>query len=247
MSLLVRRRTLVLGGALAAVVLVAAAIMALVARPAPARATARIAPVESPLPVPPVLQRAADRLELAARHRAAARRVAVHVPRADDAPAPTKHAASVADEALPTGGDAASDTALARAEVLANGVALPPLDAPDEVRAIIEAGNLIARTPYKWGGGHGRWLDTGYDCSGSVSFALASAGLLSGPLDSGRLMRWGLPGHGRWITVWSSPTHVFLEVAGVRFDTGGQHVTGSRWQPTLRPHDGFVARHPQGL
>jgi hypothetical protein len=143
--------------------------------------------------------------------------------------------------------DAGSDPALVRADVLDNGIALPPLDSPAEVRQIIEAGNAIARTPYKWGGGHGRWQDTGYDCSGSVSFALASAGLLAGPLASGPLMSWGEPGPGRWITVWSNEGHVFLEVAGVRFDTSGTRVSGSRWQDTMRSTAGFVARHPSGL
>ena len=133
------------------------------------------------------------------------------------------------------------------ADVLDNGIALPPFDAPSEVRAIIESGNAIARTPYKWGGGHGKWQDTGYDCSGSVSFALASAGLLAGPLDSGRLMSWGSPGKGKWITVWANAGHTFLEVAGVRFDTSGTRVSGSRWQATGRSTAGFVARHPAGL
>ena len=133
------------------------------------------------------------------------------------------------------------------ATALPNGVALPPLEAPAEVLKIIEAGNAIARTPYKWGGGHGKWQDTGYDCSGSVSFALAFAGLLGGPLDSGRLMRWGKPGRGKWVTVWSSPGHVFMEVAGLRFDTSGARATGSRWQNVMRGHAGFVARHPPGL
>jgi hypothetical protein len=134
------------------------------------------------------------------------------------------------------------------ATALPNGVALPPLEAPPEVMAIIQAGNTIARTPYKWGGGHGRWLDTGYDCSGSVSFALAAAGLLGGPLDSGRLMHWGLSGPGQWVTIYASPSHVYMEVAGVRFDTSGAQVTGSRWQNQLRGRrPGFVARHPPGL
>ncbi len=78
-----------------------------------------------------------------------------------------------------------------KATALSNGVALPPFEAPEAVHQIIEAGNSIARTPYKWGGGHGKWQDTGYDCSGSVSFALAAAGLLEGPLASGPLMSWG--------------------------------------------------------
>jgi cell wall-associated NlpC family hydrolase len=135
----------------------------------------------------------------------------------------------------------------ARAMALPNGVALPPLQSPDAVRAIIEAGNSIARAPYLWGGGHGKWQDKGYDCSGSVSFALASAGLLNAPLDSGRLMRWGAAGRGRWVTIYTNPHHVFLQVAGIRFDTSGQRVNGSRWQQAMRSTSGFVARHPPGL
>jgi hypothetical protein len=115
------------------------------------------------------------------------------------------------------------------------------------VRQIIEAGNAIARTPYLWGGGHGKWLDKGYDCSGSVSFVLAAAGLLGGPLDSGHLMSWGQPGKGRWVTIYANAGHVFLEVAGIRFDTGAQSVTGSRWASDGRSTAGFVARHPAGL
>ena len=118
------------------------------------------------------------------------------------------------------------------------------------MRQIIEAGNSIARTPYLWGGGHGKWLDKGYDCSGSVSYALASAGLLNAPLDSGRLMGWGEPGKGKWVTIYTNPGHVYLVVAGVRFDTSGTRSTGSRWQKTMRagrrlrraPSAGPVAR-----
>ena len=134
-----------------------------------------------------------------------------------------------------------------QATALSNGVALPPLEAPEAVRQIIEAGNSIARTPYKWGGGHGKWQDTGYDCSGSVSFALAAAGLLNGPLASGPLMSWGKPGKGKWVTIYANAGHVYLEVAGIRFDTSGQRATGSRWQNELRTNAGFVARHPAGL
>jgi cell wall-associated NlpC family hydrolase len=138
-------------------------------------------------------------------------------------------------------------TDITKAYALGNGVALPPLEAPEEVKQIIEAGNVIARKPYVWGGGHGRWLDNGYDCSGSVSFALAAAGLLNGPLASGPLMSWGKPGPGRWVTIYSSPGHVFMYVAGVRFDTSNSRVTGSRWSNTVRSDAGFVARHPDGL
>jgi hypothetical protein len=138
-------------------------------------------------------------------------------------------------------------TDITKATALPNGIALPPLDAPEEVKQIIEAGNMIARTPYKWGGGHGKWLDDGYDCSGSVSFALAAAGLLEGPLASGPLMGWGKPGPGKWVTIYTHPGHVFMEVAGIRFDTSGRQITGSRWQNELRSTAGFVARHPEGL
>jgi cell wall-associated NlpC family hydrolase len=145
--------------------------------------------------------------------------------------------------------ETSDDEAVTRAEVLDNGVALPPLEAPPEIRAIIEAGNTIARTPYKWGGGHGKWQDTGYDCSGSVSYALAAAGLLNGPQASGPLMKWGRPGKGKWLTVYSSPGHVFLYVAGVRFDTSAANrgKTGSRFSNDLRSTGGFVARHWPGL
>ena len=139
------------------------------------------------------------------------------------------------------------DAAISQAEVLKNGIALPPIEAPDEVRRIIEAGNQIARAPYLWGGGHGKWLDKGYDCSGSVSYALAAAGLLSGPLASGPLMQWGEPGKGRWVTIYTNPGHVFLVVAGVRFDTTARKQTGSRWLGQMRSTAGYVARHPPGL
>ena len=134
-----------------------------------------------------------------------------------------------------------------RATALSNGIALPPLEAPDAIKSMIDAGNVIARSPYIWGGGHGKWLDKGYDCSGSVSFVLASAGLLNAPLDSGRLMSWGEPGRGKWVTIYAHAGHVFMEVAGIRFDTSGARETGSRWQNELRSAGGFVARHPEGL
>jgi cell wall-associated NlpC family hydrolase len=133
------------------------------------------------------------------------------------------------------------------ATALPNGIALPPLEAPQAVRQMIEAGNVIARSPYIWGGGHGKWVDRGYDCSGSVSFVLASAGFLQAPLASGPLMSWGAPGRGKWVTIYAHQGHVFMEVAGIRFDTSGASQTGSRWQNELRSTAGFVARHPPGL
>ena len=134
-----------------------------------------------------------------------------------------------------------------QATALPNGIALPPLEAPQAVHDMIEAGNVIARSPYLWGGGHGKWVDSGYDCSGSVSFVLASAGYLEAPLASGPLMSWGEPGPGKWVTIFSHEGHVFMEVAGIRFDTSGVRQTGSRWQNELRSTAGFVVRHPPGL
>jgi cell wall-associated NlpC family hydrolase len=134
-----------------------------------------------------------------------------------------------------------------QATALPNGVALPPLEAPEAVLDVIRAGNIIARSPYKWGGGHGRFQDNGYDCSGSVSYALYYAGLIDGPHVSGDLMAYGKPGPGKWISIYASPGHVYMEVAGIRFDTSGQTVTGSRWQNELRGNGGFEVRHPEGL
>jgi hypothetical protein len=161
----------------------------------------------------------------------------------DAGAAPTHAASSLKGDHPASGGN----NSVTKAVAVGNGVALPPLEAPDEIKEMIEAGNGIARTPYIWGGGHGKWLDHGYDCSGSVSFMLASAGLLSAPETSGQLMSFGKAGPGKWITIYASPTHVFLEVAGIRFDTGAQRVTGSRWAPDGRSTAGFVARHPDGL
>jgi cell wall-associated NlpC family hydrolase len=165
----------------------------------------------------------------------------------DGTPKPTAAASSTSSARLKRDTGPTSDAAVSEADVLKNGIALPPIEAPEPVRQIIEAGNSIARTPYLWGGGHGKWLDRGYDCSGSVSYALASAGLLNAPLDSGRLMGWGAPGKGKWVTIYANSGHVYLVVAGVRFDTSGTRANGSRWQKSMRPGGGFVARHPPGL
>jgi cell wall-associated NlpC family hydrolase len=135
-----------------------------------------------------------------------------------------------------------------RAEVTPEGQAAVPFNAPQVVATVVQAANEIAKTPYRWGGGHGDWRDTGYDCSGSVSFALAAAGLLDGPLTSGGFLNYGAPGRGKWITLWTNSGHIFMEVAGIRYDTGGLHTgTRTRWQPTMRPTAGFTPRHPPGL
>jgi cell wall-associated NlpC family hydrolase len=134
-----------------------------------------------------------------------------------------------------------------RARALANGMAVAPENAPDVVKRVIMAANEIAKFPYKWGGGHGAWRDDGYDCSGSVSFALAGAGLLDSPLTSSGFLDYGAPGEGRWITIYTNPGHVFMVVAGLRFDTSGRGRAGTRWQEAPRTIDGFTVRHVPGL
>jgi cell wall-associated NlpC family hydrolase len=134
-----------------------------------------------------------------------------------------------------------------RARVLPDGTAMAPSNAPGVVKRVILAANQIAKFPYKWGGGHGAWRDTGYDCSGSVSFALAGAGLLDRPLTSGLLAGYGEPGPGRWITIYANSGHVFMVVAGLRFDTSGQGRAGTRWQDTPVSTSGYAVRHVPGL
>jgi cell wall-associated NlpC family hydrolase len=134
-----------------------------------------------------------------------------------------------------------------RAALTPDGLAVAPLAAPAAVQAVVGAGNQIARLPYRYGGGHETWVDTAYDCSASISFAFAAAGLIAAPMVSGDLARWGEPGPGRWITVFANDGHTFMEVAGLRFDTSGLRATGSRWQGGGRGTAGFAVRHPPGL
>jgi len=128
-----------------------------------------------------------------------------------------------------------------------NGLAVAPASAPPEVQAIIEAGNKIATKPYRYGGGHGRWRDSGYDCSGSVSYALHGAGLLDTPLDSTGFMRWGDRAEGQWVTIYANAGHAYMTVAGLRFDTSSSKRSGSRWSETTRSARGYRVRHPEGL
>ncbi len=134
-----------------------------------------------------------------------------------------------------------------KAKVLRDGTAVAPDEAPEVVKQVIQAGNAIAKFPYKWGGGHGAWRDTGYDCSGSVSFALAAAGLLKSPLTSGGFLGWGRRGTGDWITIYTNPGHMFMVVAGLRFDTSGRGRAGTRWQEVRRSVAGLEPRHMPGL
>jgi hypothetical protein len=128
-----------------------------------------------------------------------------------------------------------------------DGLAVAPASAPEPVKAIIAAGNQVASKPYKYGGGHGKWDDTGYDCSGSVSYALHGAGLLEDALPSGSFTGWGEAGPGQWVTIYAHSGHMFMVVAGLRFDTSGRTRNNTRWQADTRSTSGYTVRHPPGL
>jgi hypothetical protein len=134
---------------------------------------------------------------------------------------------------------------------LIDGIAHAPESAPEPVKRAIWAANRIVGRPYRYGGGHARVEDTGYDCSGTISYALIGAQLLESPLDSSSFMRWGEAGRGQWITVYTNPGHAFVVIAGLRLDTSPagdrSRARGPRWRPALRSTRGFRARHPAGL
>ena len=147
-----------------------------------------------------------------------------------------------------------------KATLLPDGTAAAPADAPPQVQAAIFAANRLVNKPYKYGGGHAKIEDSGYDCSGTVSYALHHAGLLETPLDSGSFARWGLRGRGVWITVYTNPGHAYAVIAGLRLDTSVAGVParmtrrfakatekGPRWRPSRRSSRGYVARHPEGF
>jgi len=125
--------------------------------------------------------------------------------------------------------------------------AIAPAGAPEQVVDAVAAANRLTRKPYKWGGGHGRWRDSGYDCSGTVSYVLHAAGLLRVARDSSGLMRYGKGGRGQWISIYAHGGHAYMEIAGLRFDTSGSGEDGPRWRLEPRSARGFVKRHPAGL
>lgn len=137
------------------------------------------------------------------------------------------------------------------ARLLPNGALVPPKSAPPRVKRVIAFANKIRNKPYIYGGGHRRWVDKGYDCSGAVSFALRGGNFLTSPTPSGPLMRWGAPGKGRWITVYAHGGHTYAVIAGFRWDTSGNSdgSTGPSWHADARSPNrgGFVARHPIGF
>jgi hypothetical protein len=136
------------------------------------------------------------------------------------------------------------------ARILPDGLAAAPAGAPPAVVQAIWAANQLVGLPYVYGGGHGSFISSGYDCSGSVSFALHGGGLLSAPMDSAQLFDWGRPGRGRWVTVYTSEGHAFVEIAGIRLDTSTagdpDGLSGPRWRPLLSATAGYTARHPAG-
>jgi hypothetical protein len=138
------------------------------------------------------------------------------------------------------------------AQLQADGTAIPPADAPKQVRKAIAAANRIHTRPYIWGGGHRSFKSKGYDCSGAVSYVLHAAGILPSPMASGPLMRWGSPGLGSWITVYANSGHAWMTVAGLRFDTSavGESLnqgSGPRWRASMRSGTGYTARFYPGL
>ena len=145
------------------------------------------------------------------------------------------------------------------AQLMPDGTAAAPADAPIEVQQAIWAANEIQDKPYIYGGGHRKFQDRGYDCSGTVSYALKGAGLLDSPLDSSSFMKWGERGAGQWITVYTHPGHAYVVIAGLRLDTSVASSrrdlrqfkkateSGPRWRPTERSPRGYKRRHPVGF
>jgi cell wall-associated NlpC family hydrolase len=175
-------------------------------------------------------------------------------PPASPTPAPTP---APAPAPAPTTGGAAygvvfQPTAPGLLATFNNGIAYAPEGAPDAVKQAIWAANTIVGMPYRLGGGHNmKFTDKAYDCSGTVSFALHGASLLARPRDSSSFLRFGQPGKGTWITIYTNPSHAFVVIAGLRLDTSAagdpSGLSGPRWRPNLRSTRGYKARHPVGL
>lgn len=132
---------------------------------------------------------------------------------------------------------------------LVNGKAIPPADAPARVVRAIQAANRIEDKPYVYGGGHRSWNDRGYDCSGAVSYTLGKPGarVLDAPMPSGSFTRWGAPGPGQWITTYANSGHMYVVIAGLRWDTSQTPGNGPGWSATKLKQSGYTARHPAGL
>ncbi|MDW5598480.1 hypothetical protein VSS74_29235 [Conexibacter stalactiti] len=131
--------------------------------------------------------------------------------------------------------------------VFRDGIAYAPAAAPVEVQEAVWAANDLLGKPYVYGGGHKSFRAAGYDCSGTVSYALNGAGLLDSPLDSSSFMSWEESGRGTWITVYTNPGHAFVVIAGLRLDTSGPGESGPRWRPGKYSTRGFKSRHPENF
>jgi len=165
-------------------------------------------------------------------------------------------ASSASAAEVPWGGSGCSEptagvprTSATCGATLQNGRAVPPPGAPPIVREVIAAANQIDGRPYVWGGGHLSFFTHGYDCSGAVGYALHGGDLLSTTVVSGQLAYWGAPGAGHWITVYANSHHVYMVVAGLRYDTRDDPpgVSGPRWHTVQVDPRNFTARHPAGL
>jgi cell wall-associated NlpC family hydrolase len=132
-----------------------------------------------------------------------------------------------------------------------DGLAAAPMSAPAAIQEVIWAGDQLIGLPYIYGGGHASFISPGYDCSGTVSFALHAASLLAAPEDSSEFMAWGSSGVGRWVTIFSNAGHAYMTVAGLRLDTSAaddpSNEQGPRWRPLRPANEGFTVRHPLGL
>jgi hypothetical protein len=126
---------------------------------------------------------------------------------------------------------------------LVRGKAIAPSNAPRRVVRVIDAANHIRNKPYVWGGGHGRWNDRGYDCSGAVSYALHGGRLVNRALDSSGFTHWARGGRGKWITVFANAGHAYMKVAGLRFDTSMTSGDGPGWSKHMRSGRGYTKRH----
>ncbi len=155
--------------------------------------------------------------------------------------------ASAGGGGLGSGADDAGSTVPGSKAKLVKGKAIAPANAPEAVKKVIAAANKIRNKPYRYGGGHGSFRDSGYDCSGAVSYALHGAKLLSSPLDSSGLARYGAKRKGKWITVYGASSHAYMVVAGLRFDTAMTSGDGPSWSKSLRSvSENYKARHPRG-
>lgn len=146
------------------------------------------------------------------------------------------------------GTEAGGETVPGSKAKLVNGKAIPPENAPERVKKVIAAANKIRNKPYKYGGGHGDWKDSGYDCSGAASYALRGGRFLDAPIDSNGMARFGTKGKGEWITVYGAPSHGYIVVAGLRFDTAMTPGDGPSWSKSLRSTpENYKVRHPKGF